>query len=361
MSTHWNLIELSDLGVLRFRGPDAVSFLQGQVSNDVARLTPERALLAGYHNPQGRTIALLRLIQLEAGDLLAVLPRELAANVAARLARFVLRAKVKITDDSAAWRLTGLVAPETGSPTRPPDRSGAADGGGLEKTETQARNWAQTQFDEASARATAAGEQSSVAAQLEGDSVVELPAASALMLPADVNAQSRSDDTVIIRVGMTRARWLVLSPAGHPIPLADCVPAERDAWRLLDIADGQPQVYASTSEEFVAQMLNLDALGGIAFDKGCYTGQEVIARAHYRGRVKRRLQRFRTRGPAKLAAGDSGKLTDGRSFKVVDAIILANGLCEFLAVAPLTPDTAETVSGETIDSEAMPLPYELPA
>ena len=69
---------------------------------------------------------------------------------------------------------------------------------------------------------------------------------------------------------------------------------------LSAIAAGEPQVFAATSEAFVAQMLNLDLLGAIAFDKGCYTGQEVIARAHYRGRVKRRMQRFVT-GPRALS------------------------------------------------------------
>src|ERR1700728_3230178 len=68
MSTDWNLMELADLGVLRFRGADAVKFLQGQVSNDVERLTVERSQLAGYHNPQGRVIALLRLVQLAPDD-----------------------------------------------------------------------------------------------------------------------------------------------------------------------------------------------------------------------------------------------------------------------------------------------------
>src|SRR6267154_882539 len=111
MSTNWNLISLGDLGVLRFRGADAVRFLQGQVSNDVERLSAERSQLAGYHNPQGRAIALLRLVQLAPDDVVAVLPRELIPTVAGRLGKFVLRAKVKIADDSAEWRVEGLVAP----------------------------------------------------------------------------------------------------------------------------------------------------------------------------------------------------------------------------------------------------------
>ncbi len=137
----------------------------------------------------------------------------------------------------------------------------------------------------------------------------------------------------------------------------------------LDIADGVPQVYATTSEAFVAQMLNLDVLDGIAFDKGCYTGQEVIARAHYRGKVKRRMQRFRTLTPlpagAALKPADSGTLNDGRSFKVVDAVLLADGRCEFLAVAPVasgeSDDATENTQAATIAVEQLPLPYSLPA
>lgn len=375
MSTDWNLIELGDLGVLRFRGVDAVRFLQGQVSNDVERLSAERSLLAGYHNPQGRAIALLRLVQLAPDDVLAILPRELIGTVAARLVKFVLRAKVKIADESAGWRVAGLVAPHSEG-----ERAAAAGADTAAEIEARATSWATTQFQQASAVAATAGELSSAAAQLEeAESVVPLPTASALMLPDAVNSQSRSGAAVIVRVGAAPARWLVVSPAGEAAPLAGCVAADRDVWRLLDIADGEAQVYAATSEEFVAQMLNLDALDAIAFDKGCYTGQEVIARAHYRGRVKRRLQRFVSRGAvAKLAVGESGQLADGRAFKVVEAVRLGDGRCEFLAVAPLAAGgaaenaaeapngtgagaTAEpTRSAAVIDAEVLTLPYPLP-
>ena len=461
MSTDWNLMELADLGVLRFRGADAVKFLQGQVSNDIERLTIERSQLAGYHNPQGRVIALLRLVQLAPddaraatersarespagvsdraasegtpsggneiprGDVLAILPRELVASVASRLMKFVLRAKVKIVDDSAAWKVAGLVAPHAGgagagrvsaasssgvgASSAVGDGSGASDKLSPEAAaefEARAMSWAATQFQQASAAAATAGELSLAAAQLEeAESVVPLPTASALMLPDAVHSQSVAGGTVIIRIGATPARWLVLSPAGEAAPLAGCVAADRDAWRVLDIADGEAQVYAATSEEFVAQMLNLDALDAIAFDKGCYTGQEVIARAHYRGRVKRRMQRFVSRGGGKLTVGATGQLADGRAFKVVEAVQLGDGAWEFLAVAPMvagaTSGGSEAISGganagaqagssdgaghaaarkndlasdgpttgapaaaatstPVIDAEALPLPYPLP-
>ncbi|HZC87550.1 MAG TPA: hypothetical protein VE266_11190, partial [Steroidobacteraceae bacterium] len=266
---------LDALGVLRARGPEAMSFLQGQLSNDLTRLATDRALLAGYHNPQGRVIALLRVLQLAPGDLLAVLPRELVPAVIARLSKFILRAKVKLVDDSQSWRITGLLAAADG------DADGSA-------------------ADPAAATAVAA-------------------------LPTAVDSVARIADAVAVQVAEQPSRWLLLTPATRS-PLADgaAVPAP-EIWRRCAIAAGEPQVYAATSEEFVAQMLNLDALGAIAFDKGCYTGQEVIARAHYRGRVKRRLQRFVTRRPQALKPGDAGTLADGRAFKVVDAVQRADG------------------------------------
>ena len=335
MHQEFRVCALEDLGALRFQGAEAVRFLQGQLSSDVLHLAPERSLLAGYHNPQGRTIALLRLVHLGADDVLAILPRELAAPVAQRLAKFVLRTKVVIRDDSAQWRIDGLICEMS-----------------------------------------------------EGVS----PGTSALPLPA--GAQRRFGETAVVCVGESPARWLEISPLTHPRQpkgpdpgaasglelsaqvssptqtpaggqpaLPPAAPASRERWRELDVRAGLPQVYAPTSEQFVAQMLNLDAIGAIAFDKGCYTGQEVIARAHYRGRVKRRLQRFLSRGPLALAPGDTGSLPDGRSFTVVEAVRLADGRCEFLAVARLPgaePESGGAEAAASVDAQPLPLPYPLP-
>ncbi len=270
-------IYLQDTGIVRVSGADAVKFLQGQLSNDIAKLSAQQSLLAGYHNPQGRTIAVLRLVQWNADDILVLVPRELAGVVAARLAKYVLRAKAKVADESASWRVVGLID------------AGPADG---------------------------------------ADSATDLPA-------LRLGLRARGGDTVFVRVGDRPPRWLAISPAGAPSSLLDYTPVDHATWQRLEVAAGQPQVYAATSEEFVAQMLNLDSVGGIAFDKGCYTGQEVIARAHYRGRVKRRMQRFVSREPCQLSPGDSGQLADGRTFKVVLSAPLADGRCDFLAVTSM--------------------------
>src|ERR1700751_1794441 len=104
------LVGLDSLGVLRARGADIVPFLQGQLSNDLTRLSPACSLLAGYHNPQGRVIAVLRLVHVAGYDVLAILPRELGVPVMQRLTKFILRAKVKLADESALWANAGLAA-----------------------------------------------------------------------------------------------------------------------------------------------------------------------------------------------------------------------------------------------------------
>ena len=132
-------------------------------------------------------------------------------------------------------------------------------------------------------------------------------------------------------------------------------------------------------------MLNLDCIGAISFTKGCYTGQEVIARAHYRGRVKRRMQRFISTAPLQLSPGESGELSAGGGFRVVDGVQHADGRCEFLAVSALpgaSPQSGAQPGGERpvpgsdageatraeasaaaaprIAATVLPLPYPLP-
>jgi folate-binding protein YgfZ len=303
MGNGWRVVTELGLGVLRARGPDAIGFLQGQLSNDTTRLQAGQLQLAGYHTPQGRVIALLRLTSLAADEVLAVLPRELVPLVLARLKRYILRAKVQLTDESLSWQLLGY--------------------------------------------------------QGEAPSVP----VGALCLP-----YGRSRHLVLIPVAADSA------PGGlQSRPEADAVAGTPGDWAAKDIAEGLPQVYLSTSEAFVAQMLNLDVTGGIALEKGCYTGQEIIARAHYRGQVKRRMRRFVSALPCSLQPGQSGLLTDGRSFKVVTAAALPDGHCEFLAVTNPAPgaaaataqsDEAEAAAGaETqilLAARQLELPYELP-
>ncbi|HEV7607715.1 MAG TPA: hypothetical protein VGO61_10280 [Steroidobacteraceae bacterium] len=163
-------------------------------------------------------------------------------------------------------------------------------------------------------------------------------------------------------------RWLLLVPADRSAEFADKL-VSADDWKRADIAAGVPQVYSATSEAFVAQMLNLDLLGAIAFDKGCYTGQEVIARAHYRGRVKRRLQRWHGTGNNLPSAGDAVRSSDGRALTVIRAAAPVAGRWEILAVGPFAANgagegsaSASPASDATVIQVEGPLalPYSLP-
>ena len=138
-------------------------------------------------------------------------------------------------------------------------------------------------------------------------------------------------------------------------------PSSNIAWRLDDVRAGLPQVYPETHEAFVAQMLNLDLLDAISFTKGCYTGQEIIARTHYRGAIKRRMFRFRAPCPppapgARIAVGDQ------HAGDVVEAVAVADG-CELLAVVSLLQVgqrlTLESATGAQL--EQLMLPYEASA
>lgn len=354
---------LADMGVVRVQGADAIKFLQGQVSNDVARLSADRSVLAGLHNPQGRVIALLRLMLAAPDEVLALVPRELAASVAARLGKFVLRAKVKIGDVSADWEVEGVVlagggdAAGAGIAEGPADASvgasiGASIGGGVGAS-VGASGSSAVGASVGDARRDDEGRLWVCVATSDGTSASSASRwLTARPLNTGHSAEPRSDEkSAALHVGV-------------PIPSS----MTRDEWRALDIAAGLPQIYTATTEAFVAQMLNLDLIDAIAFDKGCYTGQEVIARAHYRGKVKRRMQRFRTLSAHKLVPGESGTLADGRSFKVVDAVALSDGRSEFLAVTTFgeaADDGAESsatppTQSHTLSAEQLPLPYSLP-
>lgn len=271
------LTALDDLTTLEVRGADAVPFLQGQVSHDVTLLRKRGSLLAGLHNPQGRVLALLRMLYLADDHVLLVLPAELADIVQTLLTKFVLRAKVKIQDAGMTWKVYGVTGPD-----------------------------------------------------------------------ADAAAVTR----VHMPMEPSGSRQLIVAPRSERLPEGE--PGDPDDWRLDDIVDGIPTVVSATSGLFVAQMLNLDLLDAISFNKGCYTGQEVIARAHYRGQVKRRMQRFCTLEKMPFIAGEKVRLSDGRSGQVVSAAPTGGGEQELLVVTRLSAaeSNEEALTASTADGVA---------
>jgi folate-binding protein YgfZ len=183
-----------------------------------------------------------------------------------------------------------------------------------------------------------------------------------LGLPAAIDRYAESSSIGVARLASGDDRYVVIGERpGMPAPRPDA--AFEQAWRLADIHAGRPQIYAATRELFVAQMLNLDRLDAISFSKGCYTGQEIIARTQHLGRIKRRM--FRLKLPAgHWSVGQSLTLRDGRSGRIVETAASANG-AEALAVLTLAKSGADTDAEisqglvPAIDAQELPLPYSL--
>jgi folate-binding protein YgfZ len=292
---------LAHLGVLRFTGPDSVSFLQGQVSNDTRRLTEGAPLLAAYSSPQGRVLALLHLLPHSTG-IVAILPRELVLPTFEALRKFVLRAKVKIEDASEQLSVSG---------------------------------------QHGTSHLRSAG----IAVPENGARYVEIEG-------VGVGAVSRDG-----------GRYWVIGPpetlAKHGLA-GELLQADQIAheWRLADIRTGLPQIYLATREAFVAQMLNLDLLDGISFSKGCYTGQEIIARTQHLGRIKRRLYRLQL-PLGEWSVGQALRLTDGRTGRLTEVVRSGDGF-EALAVLNKESGEGESAAAESaVAATQLPLSYEV--
>lgn len=179
--------------------------------------------------------------------------------------------------------------------------------------------------------------------------MVERPDGIALALPRSMVEMI----TARLRKYVLRSKVTIEPATAHSGPVDPALDAE---WRLENIRAGLPQVYPATHEAFVAQMLNLDLLGAISFEKGCYTGQEIIARAHYRGAIKRRMLRFAAACPPPEPAT---RIVSGESHAgdVVDAAPTSEG-CELLAVVSLVQAQAELrLAVGNVKLERLELPY----
>ena len=235
VSEHDNVIcDLSHLGLLEIDGADAFTFLQGQVTNDVKQLDGQRAHYSGYCSPKGRLLALF-LAFAHREHLHLQMPSALIEPIAKRLKMYVMRSKVNIKDVSESIIKIGLQG------------SHAAD-----LLNTLFDSVPQNPFD-----------------------LITHTNAALIKLPGEI---ARFE--IFTDIENAKNIWQSLSEHSKTV--------SADYWEWLEIQAGIPEVYPTTQEAFVPQMLNLDLLGGINFKKGCYTGQEIVARTHYLGTVKRR-------------------------------------------------------------------------
>jgi folate-binding protein YgfZ len=305
-------VDCSHLAILRARGADAEAFLQGQFSNDVRRLTAERGQLSSYCTPKGRMLAILRLLR-EGEDILLLLPSVLSATVLPRLKTFILRSKVRLEEatDRACFGLSGP---------------------GATAMVTELFGRAPRAVDEC----------------LAGDGVIvtALPGIHPRYL--FVAAPARLHELWQTMAAGTRA-------TGYPV------------WRWLDIAAGVPSVWPETSEAFIPQTVNLELLGGVNFKKGCYPGQEIVARMQYLGKLKQRMYRARVTADRPPRPGDpvfAPAYGDQPAGAVVDALPDSRGGYDLLVMAPIASEPSTGIHLHAPDGPMLsisPPPYALPA
>jgi folate-binding protein YgfZ len=278
--------DLSHLGLIAVGGPEAADFLQGQVSNDVRELSDTHSQLSSHCSPKGRMLANFRLLRIEE-TIFLVLPRSQMDALLKRLRMFKLRTDATIDDASDALVCCGVIG--TCADAALAERFGS--------------------------------------------------------LPQGDNDMARAGDAALIRVAGSVPRYLFIGPAADAQALwegataAGAAQANPDLWALHDIRSGIPTVVPETADAFVPQMANMQLIDGVSFHKGCYTGQEVVARMQYLGKLKRRMYIAEVDTDTPPKPGDvlsaPGSTSEQGPGRVVDARASAPGHWELLVVAEI--------------------------
>ena len=305
------IADLSHLSLIRASGDDAASFLQGQFTNDVTQITEDRGQLSAYCNAQGRMLTVFRIFLRDHAYLLQ-LPATLRERILERLRLYVLRAKVELQADDR-WVSIGLSGPDAIA---------------------------------------------SLSEQIGS-------------VPQTTDGCNTRNGVTVLRIAGPYPRFQIVADIDTAIKLwthlvASASPVSASAWAWLDIVTGIPTIYPQTFEAFLPQMANLDLLQGVSFDKGCYSGQEIVARVRYLGKLKQRMFRAHVRAAHTPAPGDplyAPDTGDQPVGTIVDAQFSPNGDYDLLAVIQLTSAEAGPVCLAGATSPALtiePLPYALP-
>jgi len=335
---------LLDLGLLAVTGAEAAHFLHGQLTNDVEHLGDAEMRWYGYCTPKGRLLATLAGWK-DAEGIMLVAPRPQAEPLRKRLSMYVLRSKAKVLDRSAEVVLLGV--------------GGAAGPAALAALGLAAPSGLD-------------GESS------DGLVVVGMPAIDAgreddvAARGAGVGADAGSD-TVGARAqaGATGAdaaipRWLLAVPADRldaawATLCATLRPVSTTAWRWTEVRAGVPRIVAGALEQFVPQMINFEVVGGVNFRKGCYPGQEIVARSQYLGKLKRRMFAAHLDGP-EPAPGSDVLGADGQPCgQVVLAAPAPRGGVDLLVESQVAAVQAGGLTAGGVALEMGSLPYALPA
>ena len=294
-------------------GEDAQSFLQSQLTNDVDAVTRERGQLSSYCTPKGRMLAIFHICRLQE-KFLIIVREDIAETVMQRLKMFVLRAKVTIERSSLDRAVFGIVGPDAGT----------------------------------------------VLATLN------------LATPAKDYDVADTDNSLCMKIPGIVPRYIFIG--GDPsAAIAQTLKNEhietgnRLYWQWLDIMSGIPSVNAATQESFVPQMTNLELIDGVSFSKGCYPGQEIVARLHYLGNASRRMYRIEASADSDIIAGADIYQPEAESAQAIGNIVTAvkEASNRTAALAVLRIEAAQgkqlaVGSPNGPPATIMPLPYDIP-
>ncbi len=300
--------DLSQLGVIAFRGEEAAPFLQGQLTNDVRALHVNAAQWNGYCSPKGRLLGNF-LMWRQGEDYCLQLSGDILASVQKRLSMFIMRAKVQARDAT----------------------------------------------DE-TVRLVVAGPQAMAAVAA---AMGAAPEAAMQSVAVDAGQVIRVGiDTFVLSITPDRAESVWQTLRGSSTPVGTPV------WDWLRLKAGIPMIVAATQDQYVPQMVNLEVIGGVNFQKGCYPGQEIVARSQYLGKLKRRM--FLAHVDADAAPGDplySADIEGQATGTVVNAAPSPLGGFDVLVVAQIESATTQTLHLKAADGAALsmnPLPYAMP-
>ncbi len=304
------MVDLSHFGLISFSGEEAQSFLQRQLSCDVRKVNLHTAQYGSYCTPKGRILTSFLLWQNE--DFLMQLPASLCAYIQKRLSMFVLRTKVQLTDYSDTWVRIGL-----------------------------------------------AGKHASMLVEEISDAKLN-PAQHLSLLhsePTSIICYTKNRFELITSIENAPVLWTQLNQYAKPAGAA--------CWDWLEIHAGIPIILPITQEQFVPQMVNLDTIGGVSFEKGCYPGQEIVARTQHLGKIKRRMYLANIPSKMPVSSGDelfSSKAADQSCGKIVNAAPSPDGGFDVLAVIQVSSVEAGEIHWQALDGpilEIMELPYSL--
>ena len=305
-SSSARLVNLEQARLLLVKGPDAVKFLQGQVTCDLRDLTSPVTRLGAQCTPKGRILLSFRAMQIAPENIALRIPASMMEKAKSSLGKYIVFSKAKLHDENE-YNLFGLYG-------------------------SDAQQLAKQVFGE---------------------------------LPATNDGWIERDQNILIQLEQNRFECWIRSEAAAAFEqqlTTSTITGDLNEWKLLNIRAGVADILPETIEQFTPQEINYQLINGVNFRKGCYTGQEIVARLHYRGKLKRHMYRFSTRGYQLPAPGTPllNKSTQQTCGYLVNAAFSTEGEIELLA--SLLDEQLDQVSFEASTEvlNQLPLPYAIP-